>query len=92
MTTSGTTSTATRPSTSASPASPACGSILESEGLDDTFNTSDDFWGPDGVAGGGDDIVVTEAFTNGTGFYGFADLPTGRLPGAGRHDHPAASA
>ena len=52
--------------------------VLESAGLDDTFGTPDDFFGPDGVAGGGDDIIVTQAFTNATGFYGFSDLPTGR--------------
>ena len=52
--------------------------VLESAGLDDIFGTADDFFGPDGVAGGGDDIIVTQAFTNGTGFYGFTDLPTGR--------------
>ena len=53
--------------------------MLESAGLDDTFGTADDFFGPDGVAGGGDDIIVTDAFTNATGFYGFSDLPTGRF-------------
>ncbi|MFN6118928.1 MAG: SdrD B-like domain-containing protein, partial [Actinomycetes bacterium] len=50
---------------------------LESEGLDGTFGTTDDFLGPDGVPGGGDDIPVTEVLTNATGFYGFLDLPTG---------------
>ncbi len=59
------------------PGIPGVRMILESEGLDATFNTVDDFWGPDGVAGGGDDIVITDVVTNGTGFYGFADLPTG---------------
>ena len=51
--------------------------ILESEGADGTFGTSDDFFGPDGVVDGGDDITVTDAVTNGTGFYGFSNLPTG---------------
>ena len=53
--------------------------VLESAGLDDTFGTTDDFFGPDGIAGGGDDIIVTQAFTNATGYYGFSNLPTGRF-------------
>lgn len=59
------------------PGIPAVRVRLQSEGLDNTFGTADDFLGPDGVAGGGDDITVTEVFTNGTGFYGFSNLPTG---------------
>ena len=59
------------------PGIPGVRVLLESEGLDNTFGTADDFWGPDGVSGGGDDITVTELVTNGTGFYGFSNLPTG---------------
>ncbi len=59
------------------PGIPGVRVVLESEGLDNTFGTSDDYWGPDGVLGGGDDITVTDATTNGTGFYGFSNLPTG---------------
>ncbi|MFN8021235.1 MAG: SdrD B-like domain-containing protein [Acidimicrobiales bacterium] len=60
------------------PGIPGVTAQLESAGLDDVFGTSDDFFGPDGVSGGGDDITVTSAVTNGTGFYGFSNLPTGR--------------
>ena len=59
------------------PGIPGVRVILESEGLDNTFGTADDFWGPDGVLGGGNDITVTDASTNATGFYGFSNLPTG---------------
>lgn len=59
------------------PGIPGVRVVLESEGLDNTFGTADDFYGPDGVSGGGDDITVTELVTNGTGFYGFSNLPTG---------------
>jgi len=59
------------------PGIPSVRMILESEGLDGTFGTADDFFGPDGVVGGGDDIAVTDAITNATGFYGFSNLPTG---------------
>ncbi len=52
--------------------------LLESAGLDTFFGTADDFHGPDGVAGGGDDITVTDLLTNATGYYGFSDLPTGQ--------------
>ena len=61
----------------AEPGIPGVRVILESEGLDGTFGTTDDFFGPDGVSGGGDDIIVTDATTNATGFYGFSNLPTG---------------
>ena len=60
------------------PGIPGVVAELESAGLDDVFGTSDDFFGPDGVSGGGDDIADTSATTNGTGFYGFSNLPTGR--------------
>jgi uncharacterized repeat protein (TIGR01451 family)/fimbrial isopeptide formation D2 family protein len=60
------------------PGIPGVRLVLEAAGLDDVFGTADDFHGPDGVAGGADDITDTDVVTNATGFYGFTDLPTGR--------------
>ena len=60
------------------PGIPAVRAVLESAGLDGIFGNADDFLGPDGVAGGGDDITVTDVLTNSTGFYGFSNLPTGQ--------------
>jgi fimbrial isopeptide formation D2 family protein/uncharacterized repeat protein (TIGR01451 family) len=52
--------------------------VLTSAGNDDVFGTADDLWGPNGAAGGGDDIVTTEALTSSAGSYGFVGLPAGR--------------
>jgi large repetitive protein len=60
------------------PGIPGVRMVLESAGLDGNFGTADDFFGPDGLLGNGDDITVTETTTNGTGFYGFSNLPTGQ--------------
>jgi fimbrial isopeptide formation D2 family protein/uncharacterized repeat protein (TIGR01451 family) len=63
---------------SGEPGIPGVRIVLESAGLDGIFGNADDFFGPDGVLGGGDDITVTETTTNATGFYGFSNLPTGQ--------------
>ncbi len=50
---------------------------LLAAGIDGSFGTADDFFGPDGVSGGGDDITVTSVLTNSAGNYVFVDLPDG---------------
>ncbi len=50
---------------------------LLSQGNDNTFGTPDDYFGPDGVSGGVDDITVITVTTDASGFYGFTDLPDG---------------
>ncbi|MGE0881810.1 MAG: SdrD B-like domain-containing protein [Acidimicrobiia bacterium] len=62
----------------AEPGIPNVDVILESAGRDATFGTADDFWGPNGTAGGGDDITTTTTATNASGVYGFVGLPAGQ--------------
>ncbi len=50
---------------------------LLSAGNDGIIGTADDYFGPDGVAGGGDDITVTAQVTDASGNYAFGDLPVG---------------
>lgn len=50
---------------------------LRSQGNDGIYGNADDFFGPDGVVGGGDDIPVTTLVTDANGNYNFTDLPDG---------------
>lgn len=59
------------------PGIPGVTADLLSAGNDDIFGNADDFWGPDGVAGGGDDILVTSVVTDANGNYSFVNLPDG---------------